>query len=70
LRPERLGVHLKVPLPNQIERKQILETILKKKPISAEITADLLIERFGLINYSGADINSFVETATREAAWG
>ncbi len=23
-----------------------------------------------MTNYSGADINSFVETATREAAWG
>lgn len=47
-----------------------METILKKKPIVEGINAEVIGNKFDLKNYSGADINAFIETATREAAWG
>ena len=59
-----------VPLPCEVDRRQIVETILRKKPVAKDITAEFLVGRFDLRNYSGADINSFIENATREAAWG
>jgi hypothetical protein len=34
------------------------------------VTDKVLVDNFDLKNYSGADLNSFVETAAREAAWG
>lgn len=33
LRPERLGIHLYVPLPSSQDRIEILKTILKKRPL-------------------------------------
>ncbi len=30
----------------------------------------MLCSKFDLRNYSGADLNSFVENASKEAAWG
>lgn len=44
LRPERLGVHLRVPLPDDRERLQILQTILRKKPVDKGIAALDLVE--------------------------
>lgn len=70
LRPERLGLHLYVPLPSEQDRVDIIRTIIKKRPIDKSLTAEILCEKFDLRNYSGADLNSFVENASKEAAWG
>ena len=69
LRPERLGVHLYVPLPSKNDRVKILETILKKRPICKNVDIKKLNELFNLKNFSGADLNAFVEAAARNAAW-
>lgn len=69
LRPERLGIHLYVSLPNAEDRIEILKTIMSKRPISDDITADMIESNFNLRNYSGADLNALVEAAARDAAW-
>jgi ribosome biogenesis ATPase len=69
LRPERLGVHLYVPLPSQIDRVKILNTICSKKPLNEDVDIQQLVEKFGFEGFSGADLNSLVETAARKAAW-
>jgi ribosome biogenesis ATPase len=69
LRPERLGVHLYVPLPSQPDRVQILKTICAKKPLSSDVDIEALVAKFKFEGFSGADLNSLVETAARKAAW-
>lgn len=69
LRPERLGVHLYVPLPDSRDQIDILRTILRKKPLDQSVEVEKLVEKFNLINFSGADLNAFVEAAARNAAW-
>lgn len=69
LRPERLGVHLYVPLPGKEDRIKILQTIFKKRPIDQNVDVGSFNEIFDLTNFSGADLNGFVEAAARNAAW-
>lgn len=69
LRPERLGIHLYVPLPDAADRKDILRTVMRNKPIDTDITPEKITETFELDNFSGADITAFVEAASRSAAW-
>ncbi len=69
LRPERLGVHLFVPLPNTDDQIDILRTILKKKPLDQTVDVEKLVKKFNLNNFSGADLNALVEAAARNAAW-
>ena len=69
LRPERLGVHLYVPLPSFEDRINILKTISNKKPLGKDVNMDLLVKKFKFDGFSGADLNSLVETAARKAAW-
>lgn len=54
LRPERLGLHLYVPLPSREDRVEILSTILKQKPVNREITGEWLESRFDLRNFLGS----------------
>lgn len=70
LRPERLGVHLYVPLPSHEDRIDILKTLLKKKPVEPNLDIYHLIGEFDFHNFSGADLNAFVEASARAAAWG
>ena len=37
LRPERLGVHLYVPLPDKNSRMEILKTIIQNRPLNQEL---------------------------------
>lgn len=69
LRPERLGTHLFVPLPNKEERREILKTILLQWPLEICVDVDRLEDYFDLSFYSGADLQAFVESAARNAAW-
>lgn len=69
LRPERLGVHLYVPLPDLADRSKILKTICAKKPLGKDVDIDSLVSQFKFEGFSGADLNSLVETAARKAAW-
>lgn len=69
LRPERLGVHLYVPLPSIQDRISILKTICKKKPLANDVNMESLVQKFKFEGFSGADLNSLVETAARKAAW-
>ena len=69
LRPERLGVHLYVPLPSKNDQVEILKTIMKKKPINPELSSLEVSTNFNLDRYSGADLNALVEGAARNAAW-
>jgi ribosome biogenesis ATPase len=69
LRPERLGVHLYVPLPSKVDRVKILNTICAKKPLNSDVDIQKLVDEFNFEGFSGADLNSLVETAARKAAW-
>lgn len=60
LRPERLGLHLYVPLPTKQDWLDILKTILKQKPIDESVNESVLEENFDLNNFSGADLNNFI----------
>ena len=56
MRPERLGTHLYVPLPNKEERREILKTILKQRPLEVCVQVEKIEENFDLSDYSGADL--------------
>ena len=60
---ERLDVHLNVPLTGKEDRIKILETIFKKRFISKNPDLGSFNENFDLTNFSGADLNGFVEVA-------
>ena len=70
LRPERLGVHLYVPMPAKEDRLDIIKTIIKKKPVDSVFDVEAFLNKYELKNYSGADLNALVEAAARNAAWG
>lgn len=69
LRPERLGIHLYVPLPTYEDRLDILRTIISKRPVDEEFKVDIFCKNNCLKNFSGADLNALVEAAARNAAW-
>ena len=69
LRPGRLEVHIEVPLPNLEGREQILRIKIKKMQENGMITQeciDRLGELAGMIeNFTGAEVESFVNNATK-----
>jgi vesicle-fusing ATPase len=69
LRPGRLEVHIEVPLPNLEGREQILRIKTKKMVDNKMITQeciDRLPELAGMIeNFTGAEVESFVNNATK-----
>lgn len=69
LRPERLGIHLYVPLPIFEDRLDILRTIITKRPVDPNFNIDDFSKTHNMDNYSGADLNALVEAAARNAAW-
>lgn len=69
LRPERLGIHLYVPLPNEHDRRSIMRTLVAKRPVSKEVDVEEFEKLFNLNNWTGADLQAFVEGAARNAAW-
>ena len=48
----------------------ILNTILRERPVSDKINGKLLVEKFNFERFSGADLREFVEASARNCAWG
>ena len=46
-----------------------MKTLLKKRPLSDCVNINELHKHFDLRNFTGADLNAFVEAAARNAAW-
>jgi ribosome biogenesis ATPase len=60
LRPGRLDKLHFVPLPNEMDRLSILNTILKKLPLKLKCNLDEIFSGNKLDGYSGADLASLV----------
>ena len=69
LRPGRLGLHLYVPVPNEQDRTEILKTITRKLPLSADVDLDEVANYSKLQDFTGADLSHFCENAAKLAAW-
>jgi transitional endoplasmic reticulum ATPase len=65
LRPGRFSTHIRVPLPNDAERAEILRIHLEGVPLSASSTLDQLLEQLvpRTRGYSGADLRLFCDEA-------
>ncbi|CAG9333548.1 unnamed protein product [Blepharisma stoltei] len=61
LRPGRLDKILFVPLPEEGERKSILQALTRSSPLDSDINLDLLAEK--TVGFSGADLSSLVREA-------
>jgi SpoVK/Ycf46/Vps4 family AAA+-type ATPase len=69
LRPERLGTHLYVPVPEQSDRYDILKTITRSMPMDPLVDLMAISSRKELDNFTGADLRSLCENAAKNAAW-
>lgn len=56
LRPERLGTHLYVPVPEIADRLDILKTITRTMPLHQAINLSEISARPELSNFTGADL--------------
>lgn len=65
LRPGRFDRILEVPIPDKEGRKKIISINLEKKPISAEVNIDKLVQETD--GFTGADISSLVNAAALSA---
>ena len=64
-RPGRFDFTVRVPLPNENDRKDILGIYLKDKPFAEAIDVALLAAR--TIGYTGADLENLVRVASLDA---
>ena len=67
LRPGRIDFSFQVPLPDTTGRKEIIEIHAKGKQLSLEVLASLDKLAESTSGFSGADLNSLFETASRRA---
>ncbi|RFU60106.1 AAA family ATPase [Bacillus sp. V59.32b] len=67
LRPGRIDFSFQVPLPDTKGRKEIISIHTKNKQLAAEVHASLDELAESTSGFSGADINSLFETASRRA---
>ena len=65
LRPGRLDRHIKLELPTQLERKEILSIYLKKITVNPDINAEKLAKM--TIGFSSAELANLVNEAAIEA---
>ena len=65
LRPGRFEVQLRIPLPNAVGRKQILEIHLKENQRLGELDLDMLVARTN--NFTGAELAGLVRSACSHA---
>ena len=64
-RPGRFDRMLFVPPPDQPAREQIVEGLLRDRPIAPEVSAEFIAKNTS--GFSGADLKNLVETAVDEA---
>ncbi|HEY6727599.1 MAG TPA: ATP-binding protein [Polyangiaceae bacterium] len=64
-RPGRFDRMLFVPPPDQPAREQILEGLLRDRPVAPEVSAEFIAKNTS--GFSGADLKNLVETAVDEA---
>jgi len=64
-RPGRFDRLLFVPPPDQPAREQILEGLLRDRPVAADVSPDFIAKNTS--GFSGADLKNLVETAVDEA---
>jgi len=69
LRPGRLGLHLYVPVPDENDRLDILKTVTRKLPLSADVDLTSLSRSARIKNFTGADLSHLCENAAKLAAW-
>lgn len=67
LRPGRIDFSFQVPLPDTTGRKEIIEIHAKGKQLSLDVLASLDKLAESTSGFSGADLNSLFETASRRA---
>lgn len=67
LRPGRIDFSFQVPLPDTTGRKEIIEIHAKGKQLSLEVLASLDKLAESTSGFSGADLSSLFETASRRA---
>lgn len=67
LRPGRIDFSFQVPLPDTTGRKEIIEIHAKGKQLSLEVLASLDRLAESTSGFSGADLSSLFETASRRA---
>lgn len=60
LRPGRFGKHLYVGYPSANQRAQIVNAIIRKKPIDPDVNLDALARSEACENFSGADLSALV----------
>ena len=63
LRPGRLDKLLYVPLPTKDDRLQILQTLCRNVPISADVDLKKIAHDAHCDGYSGADLSALVREA-------
>ena len=66
LRPGRLDKLIYVPLPSILERKDILETLSKSKPMDPSVNMLSIAQDKRCDRFSGADLSSLVREAAQE----
>merc|ERR1719395_375355 len=65
LRPGRLDQLIYSPLPDDISRKQIFKSVLRKSPVAQDVDFDVLTKHTG--GFSGADITEICQRACKYA---
>lgn len=66
LRPGRLEVHMEISLPDEFGRRQILKIHTNKMRTNKAMDSDVNLEELAALtkNFSGAEINGLVKSAT------
>ncbi|MBT2693765.1 AAA family ATPase [Bacillus sp. ISL-55] len=67
LRPGRIDFSFNVPLPDTKGRREIIDIHIKGKNLAADVTASLDDLAESTSGFSGAELNSLFETASRRA---
>lgn len=67
LRPGRIDFTFNVPLPDTKGRREIIDIHTKGKPLSGDVVASLDMLAESTSGFSGAEISSLFETASRRA---
>jgi ribosome biogenesis ATPase len=63
LRPGRLDKLLYVPLPSAVERQAILQTLLRKTPVSKDVDISAIASDARCARFTGADLAGLVREA-------
>ena len=66
-RPGRLGKMLLVPLPSAEDRRAILRTLTRSKPLASDLDVDSIAMDARCSGFSGADLSALVHAAVLSA---